>query len=214
METYSVVFSKGRQLSCNSNHLEIYSDPLLGGDSYPVTKGLWLIGCFSALPVVLCNCYFAPFAREGFACPHSRVKLERRSAVIQVIQAVAWEEEDRLPFRCFLCGTPPSICCWYSQILPIHSLPLYSCASLLHSEKFTPFHLPAKLLLWCSASFIQTFPAFPPLGLAATICLCLGIPEKHLLSHQLKGIWSCSCCFLLCCCCWAAHKPDYTVTWT
>lgn len=40
METFSVVFSKGRQLRCNNNQLEIYSDLLLGGDSYPLTKGL------------------------------------------------------------------------------------------------------------------------------------------------------------------------------
>lgn len=90
METFSVVFSKGRQLKCNNNQLGIYSDLLLGGDSYPLTKGLWLmctVLVFSITSHILeccdeMNCHFAPFMRQGFVQPDSKVKLERRWAVI------------------------------------------------------------------------------------------------------------------------------------
>lgn len=141
METFFVVFSKGRQLRCNNNQLEIYSDFLLGGDSYPLTKGLWLMCWFSALPVIL---------------------------------GMSWWN-----------GLP---CCTICQrgICP---------AWLQRKTRKKVSSSPSYPLLWWPASFVQTAPAFPALGLATTVCLCPGIPEQHLLSHQLESILSCSLLF-------------------
>lgn len=82
---FSVVFWMCKQVRCNNIQLEIYSCLLLGGDSYPLTKGLRLICTVLVFSITSCilesddkrNFYLAPFARQGFAQPDSKVKLER-----------------------------------------------------------------------------------------------------------------------------------------
>lgn len=71
------------------------------------------------------------------------------------------------------------------------------CIPLLDSWFREVYSFPslAKLFAFMFSVLGTNFAAFPPLGLAATVYLCPGIPKMHLLSHQLKGLLSCSLLF-------------------